>query len=269
MLVLRFLSPSRSRAALSLAGILFAATAFTAFGGVGCGATVATVLESDDAAASPSTGAEGGPGNGGSDSGTDSGGSTAVACEAKGGTCVRAGGAPPSSSRKASSAEAKCAGADVCWLPVSLTKPPVCQNDQGCNSDASMSSFAGQCFGGICICKPGFGVQPDGRCGKTLPPDCNAQSGKCFQQPATCPAGSLGSSQETNMTCGDFIAAVCCFTESGCTGPSREVAGAGRVPIDMACCGTAGGASDRLCVNGWQTCQPGSTPVDKSVSGCL
>lgn len=267
MLLLRRFSSS----SLGAFGSFAALASFAALSVAGCGAKVATVLESDDAAASPGPGpgTDAGPTGEPLDAGVDATGQTPVACATKGGVCLPIGSAAPPTYRQATATEASCTGTEVCWLPVGTSKPPVCQNDQACNADMTMSSFAGQCFGGICICKSGFIVQPDGRCGKTAPPECTTQSGKCTQQPATCPAGSLASDPATNMSCGDLIAAVCCFTENVCTGPSREVAGGGRIPIDMACCGTAGGASDRLCVNGWQTCPAGTTPVDKSVGGCL
>jgi hypothetical protein len=145
---------------------------------------------------------------------------------------------------------------------------PVCYNDQGCNADPGISSLTGKCFGGICICAPGFYVQPSGKCAKTPPPDCPTQSGKCFQQPATCPVGSLESSAETNMSCGDLIEAVCCLLEATCAGPAREVAGGGWAPIEMLCCDDVQDSrSAPICVNGWQTCRPGQKPNEKRF-GC-
>jgi hypothetical protein len=193
----------------------------------GCGgASLATVGDSADS---------GTPGDGGSPDGgsVNDGGSTL-----DGGSSMDGGGGPG---------------------PFS----PVCYNDQGCNADASVSSLTGKCFGGICICQTGFTVQPNGKCGKTPAPDCMKQSGKCYQQPAECPAGSLESAPESNFSCGDLIEAVCCLIKGTCVGPAREVPGGGWVPYEMVCCGGVSGSSEQtripICVNGWQTCRAGQT----------
>jgi hypothetical protein len=231
---------------------------------IGCNAQVATVLESDDAGTTTPAG------DGGStfEAGSSAEGGSAPDCATKGGECLPAGVTPKSLKRKANPGEGSCAGSDVCWLPP-LTTPgstPVCYNDAGCNEDPSMSSLAGTCFGGLCMCKPGFHVQPSGKCGATAPTTC--AGGTCRQEPAACAAGELEGSTETNMACGDFIAAVCCSEQALCKAPSREAAGAGWFSFEMLCCAPNGGASAPICVNGYQTCRSGETAVDKKF-GCL
>jgi len=235
---------------------------------LGCNPKLATVLESDEAGAAPGTGGNDPSAEGGTTTVPD-GGTSAPACETKGGKCLPLGETPRSPQRKANPGEASCPGTDVCWLPLT-SKPtsPVCYDDPGCNEDATVSSLWGACFGGLCICNPGYTVQPSGKCGKLPAPDCTTQAGKCTQQPATCPSGSLESTNETNTSCGDLIAAVCCFSAATCGGPSVEVAGAGRTPIEMVCCAPNDALKPPICVNGWQTCQPGLTAVDKKF-GCF
>ena len=246
-------------------GVVLLALPFVA---LGCNAKVATILESDEAGAGPGT-----TGDPSSDAGTTTmadSSAGAVACSSKGGKCLPIGDVPQSPHRKADPTEATCAGTDVCWIPTA-TNPtsPVCSNDAGCNDDPSVSSLWGSCFGGLCICNSGYTVQPNGKCGKLPAPECQTQpSGKCYQQPATCPAAMFESTNETNASCGDLIAAVCCFPEATCKGPSVEVAGGGRTPIEMVCCAPNDASSPPLCVNGWQTCAPGGTAVDKKL-GCF
>jgi hypothetical protein len=48
-----------------------------------------------------------------------------------------------------------------------LGKRSPCQNDQACNEDETVSSLWGKCTPmGVCECKPGFELNPKGRCQK-------------------------------------------------------------------------------------------------------
>jgi hypothetical protein len=133
-----------------------------------------------------------------------------------------------------------------------------CATDQDCNEDPSISALHGQCFHGICICTTGH-VQPSGKCGPTPPPDCAAHGGTCRQEPATCAAGELQGEHDTNMSCGDFIAAVCCMDATTCKGPT----------VDLVCCGASATPYEPTCVNGWKTCSAGGpTPRIRS-EGCF
>jgi hypothetical protein len=128
--------------------------------------------------------------------------------------------------------------------------------NQDCN-EVVMDSLAGTCFAGYCICRAGMYNQPDGRCGPTAPPDCKTQGGTCHQNPATCPAFTTGADQGTDMSCGDLVAAVCCFDT--CKG-SLDLA-------NLVCCGPTGAADPPICENGWLTCKPADAPVGKSQCG--
>lgn len=130
----------------------------------------------------------------------------------------------------------------------------VCKTDPDCNGVPEISSLLGRCFQGICICNDGFHVQPDGKCSKTLPVPCTP-SGKCVQNPATCPGGLLEGSLYVNMTCGDLVAAVCCFDPATCIGPQ------------FTCCGPTDAAHAPICESGYRTCPSGFTPVAPG-AGC-
>jgi len=46
-------------------------------------------------------------------------------------------------------------------------KRPPCANDQSCNEDETVSALWGKCTAlGVCECKPGFELNPKGRCQK-------------------------------------------------------------------------------------------------------
>jgi len=119
-----------------------------------------------------------------------------------------------------------------------------------------MSGLAGACFDGICVCKMGFTVQLSGKCGKAAAPNCEKQGGTCFQGTESCAPGKLAGYQAT-ITCGDLIAAVCCFDEAKCKSAVIEVPGKGYVPSPFHCCAGDDSGRDAICVNGWQTCHPG------------
>lgn len=101
----------------------------------------------------------------------------------------------------------------------------------------------GKCFQGMCMCELPNYVQPDGRCGKTAPPDCQTASGTCRQNPAECSAGELEGDLDTNQSCGDFVPAVCCFAAGSC-----------KMTVDFVCCGANVKPYEPSCVNGWRTC---------------
>ena len=131
----------------------------------------------------------------------------------------------------------------------------VCKTDPDCNGDPQVSSLEGSCYQGICICRSGLHVQPDGKCSKTLPTPCTSSAGKCVQNPATCQAGLLEGSLYVNMTCGDFVAAVCCFDPASCIGPQ------------FTCCGPTDAVHAAVCESGYRTCPAGYTPVGPG-GGC-
>ena len=185
-------------------------------------------------------------------------------CIAKGGVCLES--TPPPNYRPAEKGEGTCSGDHVgasCWVRVERAPVPVCYNDQGCNGDPAASALWGKCFNGVCMCKSGYTVQPNGKCHTPPPPDCTTQKGTCRQQPAQCLGDELGSAQETERSCGDFVAATCCNKTISCSRPAQEAAGAGWFPIDFTCCSKAGGGKLPICVNGWQTCEAGDTPLAK------
>jgi hypothetical protein len=115
------------------------------------------------------------------------------------------------------------------------TTSAVCTNDSGCNG--------GTCFEGTCLCALPKYVQSDGRCGDAQPPDCATSSGTCRQNPATCMAGELEGELGTNQSCGDFVAAVCCFPAASC-----------KSTVDFVCCGASTTPYEPSCVNGWRQC---------------
>jgi hypothetical protein len=112
---------------------------------------------------------------------------------------------------------------------------PSCSNDAQCNG--------GTCFEGTCLCELPKYVQTDGRCGDTKPPDCATSSGTCRQTPAQCMAGELEGELGTNQSCGDFVAAVCCFPAASC-----------KSTVDFVCCGASTTPYEPNCVNGWRQC---------------
>jgi hypothetical protein len=66
-----------------------------------------------------------------------------------------------------------CAPAPTPAAPAAATPPagkrPPCTNDQTCNDDESISALWGKCTPlGVCECKPGFELNPRGRCQKSL-----------------------------------------------------------------------------------------------------
>lgn len=127
-----------------------------------------------------------------------------------------------------------------------------CAVDLDCNGDPEVSAMQGSCQLGICVCNGSFVVQPSGKCGKTAAPPCTVQGGACRQDPAECPAGTLESESGTNMSCGDLVAAVCCFDEAACKGPT------------FTCLAPTDAQRDPICVNGWRTCAAGMSAVQLS-----
>lgn len=65
-----------------------------------------------------------------------------------------------------------------CAPPAAATTPPVdgptakqapCTSDQDCNDDPAVSALWGKCSPlGVCECKPGFALNPRGRCAKPV-----------------------------------------------------------------------------------------------------
>ncbi len=134
----------------------------------------------------------------------------------------------------------------------------VCVTDQDCNEDPAMSSLAGTCFSGACICRANMFVQPSGKCGTKAPAECAASGGTCRQQPATCAAGELEGADTTNRSCGDLVAAVCCVPAASC-----------KAPVDLVCCGASTTPHEPICVNGWKTCGAGAPTPALRQNGCF
>jgi hypothetical protein len=62
-----------------------------------------------------------------------------------------------------------CAPASTPAAPPVTAKRPPCTSDQSCNADESVSALWGKCTPqGVCECKPGFALDPLGRCGKPV-----------------------------------------------------------------------------------------------------
>lgn len=157
---------------------------------------------------------------------------------------------PDAAAPDASSSSAADAGA-----------PPsskVCTVDQECNEDPTMSSLAGTCFQGVCICRANMFVQTSGRCGSKPPADCATLGGTCRQAPAACAAGELEGAEPTNRSCGDFVAAVCCLPATAC-----------RAAVDLVCCGASTTPHEPICVNGWKTCGAGGPTPAIRQNGCF
>ena len=190
-------------------------------------------------------------------------GSPAYDCVPKGGVCLTNDLPAPPNYRPAAKGEGLCAGSAACWVPTSTSPAPICFNDQQCNGDAAVSSLWGSCFFGVCMCKTGYTVQPNGKCNTPPPPECTTQKGTCRQGSGPCLSDELESSSETNMSCGDFAPASCCNKKATCNGPAREAAGSGYVPVDFMCCAPNDAMRLPICVNGWQTCAHGDTPIAK------
>jgi hypothetical protein len=114
-----------------------------------------------------------------------------------------------------------------------------------------MSSLMGRCFHGMCMCNAPYHVQPNGKCGTAMPPSCATGGGSCRQMPAQCESTELESDFDSNMSCGDFVPAVCCYPKSSC-----------QTTVDFVCCGAALDPYEPTCVNGWRTCDGlGPTPM--------
>lgn len=134
----------------------------------------------------------------------------------------------------------------------------VCVADQDCNEDLAMSSLAGTCFSGVCICRANMFVQPSGKCGTKAPGECAAAGGTCRQQPPTCAAGELEGADTTNRSCGDLVAAVCCVPAASC-----------KAPVELVCCGASTTPHEPICVNGWKTCGAGAPTPALRQNGCF
>lgn len=132
-----------------------------------------------------------------------------------------------------------------------------CNLDHECNEDLSMSSLAGSCFQGVCICKSNFYVQPSGKCGVTEPPLCAAQGGTCRTNPADCESSELEADFKTTMKCGDIQPFMCCLPKTECY-----------APVDIVCCGAATMYYEPSCVNGWRTCAAGAPMPRLRSQGC-
>lgn len=252
--------------------LLAAAPAFAA---VACNAQVATVLNSDAEAPEASTTTPDGGGG-------DGGGACCPRDPAPSG-CMNLGGSSKDGCSKTCDffcsenwrVEKDDAGCEVWRYDTRAPKPgetstcqqqppvgPVCYSDKDCNSDPSVSALWGRCFYGVCTCTKGYSVQANGKCAATPPPDCPAQSGTCRQQPATCHSDELVvGTPAGDMSCGDVVPAVCCQKTSACKGPAREIPGGGYSPVDMVCCTSSGTAQPPICVNGFETCDAGTTAV--------
>jgi hypothetical protein len=133
-----------------------------------------------------------------------------------------------------------------------------CVSDVDCNDDPAVSSLLGSCFEGLCICRDGAQVQPSGRCGRDDAPACVEQGGRCRQDPAVCADGELEGDYAANMSCGDFVAAVCCHGAKDCKGA-----------VDLVCCGASTTPYEPRCVNGWKTCDSGAPKPARRAEGCL
>lgn len=142
--------------------------------------------------------------------------------------------------------------------PTSPTSPAaVCTFDAECNESPTLSRLQGTCFHGVCVCTPPAHVQPNGKCGETQSPGCAQQRGKCRQSPAECFPQELAGDEDTNRTCGDFVAAVCCIPEVACLSP-----------VDLVCCGASTTPYEPICVNGWRTCGAGAPTPRLRAEGC-
>lgn len=172
-------------------------------------------------------------------------------CVAKGGICTSEDLPPPPDRHLAGAGQGTCPSGNACYLRNVDTPVPVCAADADCNGDSKVSTLWGTCFKGVCMCKAGYTVQPNGKCNVPPAPDCTTQGGTCRSAPATCQAGELGSAPPTDMSCGDFIAAVCCNQVTKCRGPA----------VDFVCCKPNDGSEAPLCVNGWKTCGPADEPA--------
>jgi len=124
-----------------------------------------------------------------------------------------------------------------------------CAKDGDCNG--------GTCFEGLCMCNGGKHVQPDGRCGDTPPKTCSESGGTCRQNEAVCESSELEGDIGTDMSCGDLIAAVCCFDKAKC-----------KTTVDFVCCGASTTPYEPNCVNGWRTCAGGGPLPKLRSSSC-
>ncbi len=184
------------------------------------------------------------PSPGGADGNDASTSSSGAAASSSGAANTSSSGGASSSSSSSGSTDA---GTDA---ESQSDASASCTTDLDCNGDSTVSTLQGTCQLGLCMCNAGFVVQPSGACGSALAPSCSQQAGTCKQDPATCPTGEFEGEQGTNMSCGDLVAAVCCFDPAACRG------------IVVACVAPGGGGRSKpLCVNGWRTCPPGTTPT--------
>lgn len=127
---------------------------------------------------------------------------------------------------------------------------PTCAKDSDCNESATDKTVRGTCWkeqvtgGSTCLCNPGYWKQASGRCGSTPPPpSCVDQGGSCTTWSA-CSSG--GGYRTTSTSCAD----VCCV--STCSPTAVSQAGCYRNGTDA--------AYVPICVNGWETCEPGDSP---------
>lgn len=255
MLSLRSSRSSRSSRPSGSAPALFALAAASLVVAAACGGSVAEAPSGGDAGVDAAGGGQ-----------ADGGAVTTAACAAEGGVCLRAGEtAPPN---RAKTDVPLCEPNHECWVVVgggpdaggdgAADGGAVCQTDADCNDDPSASSLLGRCFEGTCICRAPAHVQPSGKCGTARPPaECRASGGVCRQDPAECLEGQLQGGGEASMSCGDFVAAVCCYPAAAC-----------RTTVDFQCCGARAEPYEPICENGFRTCDAGApTPVRRG-AGC-
>ncbi len=238
----------------------------------GCGAQVATVLAGDGGGDAPSSSSS--SSGGGAACTSDPQCNANPAISSLHGSCIN--GACVCNRGFLPTADGRCgdvvgpvedAAVDAPAFDGGTPTTPVCFDDKDCNDDPSVSALLGTCALGVCTCQQGY-VQKSGKCGPTQPPVCSTQSGTCRQMPAQCNKGELGGDILTNMSCGDLIAAVCCFAETTCKGGAKKIPEKGFVVTDFVCCDKSGTASPPICVNGWKTCIANQTPTSNPGGGC-
>lgn len=226
-----------------------------------CGARVVNVLDGDDGSTAlpDGGGGDGAPaGDAAPEPATDSGSSD---CESRGGVCLPEGESAPPTYRRAGAGEASCGSGAACWLLVTPEGDTACTIDAECNPSPTISTLYGSCFQGICVCKTGYHVQPNGKCAPAVPGDCKSQGGSCVTI-AGCATGQVEGTAAANLSCGDFAPAVCCYRQdtqpSQCKGPSAD---------SFQCCAPNDASHLPVCESGWITCPADHAPVKAGV-GC-
>lgn len=169
------------------------------------------------------------------------------ACTSQGGLCLPPFSTPGGPPERHPSDQALCSGDQSCWLVVGTPAIAACKTEADCSEDpspAAVSAAVYVCFQGVCACRPGYHVQPNGKCAAKDPQDCTASSGRCVNG-TQCEPGWHRTSTVTDQTCGDFQAATCCAPIC-------------KTPVDLVCCNFSDGKkSEPVCVSGWTTCETG------------